>query len=176
MKHYVPLVLFPYMLLLDLFLFLRSGHVGALPAAAGCAVVVLAVALNAAGLFLVARCLIRAGKDACTGTAGGRAGPELAGRVLAVKLLHIPAYLCMFVIGFSVVMLPLGFLITLMCFCIDCWTIALSGLLMTFALVAKCRRGEIPVKRAVLHSVLAFLFCIDVADAFYVKHALVQKV
>ncbi|MBQ2313931.1 MAG: hypothetical protein II187_03425, partial [Treponema sp.] len=61
MKHYVPLVLFPYMLLLDLFLFLRSGHVGSLPAAAGCAVVVLAVALNAAGLFLVARCLIRAG-------------------------------------------------------------------------------------------------------------------
>ena len=85
MKHYVPLVLFPYMLLLDLFLFLRSGHVGTLPAAAGCAVVVLAVALNAAGLFLVARCLIRAGKDACTGTAGGRAGPELAGRVLACR-------------------------------------------------------------------------------------------
>jgi len=62
------------------------------------------------------------------------------------------SYIFIFVLGFAMLTLPLGFIITICCFIADCWSIFFTGLPMTFALIAKYRRKKISKKTNITFS------------------------
>lgn len=166
MNAFVPLLVLPYLLVADFHFLLASGKLDALPEPLETGIVVLVLALNAAELFFCIRCLVRALKT----VRGGDGGALLVRKAAAVKLLHIPAYLYFFCVGCIMLLFPhMGFVITLLCFLSDLWSISLTGLLMAIALYGAYRRRNVSLRQTVLHGILSFIFCADVIDALYLR-------
>lgn len=103
---------------------------------------------------------------------------SLAKTVMLVKLLQIPGYIAVFVLGFCLMLsiFTYAFIILLVLF--DVITLLMSGLLCTAAVIGAAREGHIPFLRSLWVVLLQFVFCADVAAAviFYIqlKRASVQ--
>lgn len=82
-----------------------------------------------------------------------------------IKLIHIPAYLLIFVLGLLCTMTIFTIGITLVLMLLDGMTIMLSGLVGLGGIVGSLKADKIPVKRAVIHGILQFVYCIDIVSS-----------
>ena len=163
MKKYIAVILFPYFILINLYFFTQSGHLSHYPSVARIFIGSVFVLANAIELFFVIRCIIKSFKASFA----ENADPLSIKHIIITKLCQIPAYILIFLIGFLCFPIRLGFLITLFCFIGDFWSISITGLLMTTAMIDSLRRGFFSKRAAVIHSILAFIFCIDIVDGIY---------
>lgn len=168
MKKYITLILFPYFAIINIFTFLFSGYLSELPNFLNLVIYFFSLSANIIELFFAIKCLINIGIE----NFNNNGNTDFMKNILYVKFLHIPAYIFIFILGFAMLTVPLGFIITICCFIADCWSIFFTGLPMTFALIAKYRRKKISKKFAVVHSILAFIFCLDIIDGVYLKRKL----
>ncbi len=165
MRKFIPLILFPYLAAFDINAIFESGYLSKLPKSASMALGILFIALNVVEFLFLANCIIWTGKKLFS----EKDNSYLLRRIINVKLIQIPAYIYIFIVGFLLFTLPLGFIITIICFIADCWSIFFTGLLVSLSMGAKLRRKEISAKFAILHGILSFIFCIDVIDGIFLK-------
>lgn len=92
--------------------------------------------------------------------AGGALGAARLNMV--IKLVQIPAYLVIFLLGlvFSLTIFGIGFVIFF--FFIDCVSIAMSGFIGVAAVVRSYAAGFVTLKRGVLLAALQFMFVADI--------------
>ena len=100
-----------------------------------------------------------------TGIAGKRKSSELLRMNMVIKLIHIPAYMLIFAFGLicSLTIFTVG--ITIVLVLLDGMTIALSGLIGLSGIVRGFRENRITKQRAVIHSILQFIYCVDVINS-----------
>ena len=165
MKKYIAQVLFPYLAILDIHIWMDTSSER--PKFFS----FLLLAVNLIELFFVTKSLISTWKMSF----GNNSTSECMKNIVYVKLLHIPAYVYIFAFGFAMFCLPLGFIISIFCFFVDSWTIFITGLSMTIALVAKYKQKEVSGKFALVHSILAFVFCLDIIDGLYLRFKILKK-
>ena len=103
---------------------------------------------------------------------------------MLIKLLHIPFYLLVFLIGvlmFMAMVVPalvfVSPLIIFMLFMVDLFLMITSSMYGVSALVKAARQGKVTKKYAVLHGILHFLFVTDVISAIcvFVKMSTVRR-
>jgi MFS family permease len=84
---------------------------------------------------------------------------------MMIKLLHIPAYLLIFVFGLlcTITIFTIGVTIVLMI--LDGMTILLSGLVGLGGIIGSLRENKISTKKAVIHGILQFIYCADVISS-----------
>lgn len=87
---------------------------------------------------------------------------ELALFNMIIKLLHIPAYLILFFIGFAGLLSIKFVAITLIVFLYDCCVMLLSGLVGISAALRAKAEGRINTGWTVFFCISSFVFCIDV--------------
>lgn len=138
MKKYITLILFPYFAIINIFTFLFSGYLSELPNFLNLVIYFFSLSANIIELFFAIKCLINIGIE----NFNNNGNTDFMKNILYVKFLHIPAYIFIFILGFAMLTVPLGFIITICCFIADCWSIFFTGLPMTFALIAKYRRKK----------------------------------
>lgn len=163
MKKYISVILFPYFILINLFFFTGAGNFSDYPQPVKILLYSAFFLVNGAEIFFVIACIIRAFKAAFS----EEPDASFMKQVIISKLLQIPAYILIFMIGFICFPIRLGFLITLFCFAGDLLSIAITGLLMTSVMIAGLRGKIVSKSSAIVHGILSFIFCIDVADAIY---------
>lgn len=90
---------------------------------------------------------------------------QTAKLAMIVKLVQIPAYAAIFILGlaFSLTIFGIGFVAFF--FIADCITIVMTGLIGTAASVRAYLTGQLPLKRAILFALLQFVFVVDIAAA-----------
>ena len=96
---------------------------------------------------------------------------SLAKTAMLVKLLQIPAYGLIFLMGvmFMITLFTIPFAIGLLL--LDCLSVFLSGLITISAVSNAARQGLMPYRRSLWVILLQFIFCADViaATVFYFK-------
>lgn len=93
---------------------------------------------------------------------------ELARTNMIIKLVQIPAYFLIFVIGFICMITIFTIGISLVLMLLDCASILFSGLVGVSA-VKRCHGDNIlSTNETVLHGILQFLFCADIVSAIIV--------
>lgn len=87
---------------------------------------------------------------------------------MVIKIVQVPAYLCIFVVGFVCLLtiFMLGFSFALVVF--DCAAIILSGLIGVSAVSRSYAEGMLSQTEMVIHSILQFIFCLDVISSIIV--------
>ena len=87
---------------------------------------------------------------------------SLAKTAMIIKLIQIPAYVAIYVMGIlmaiSLFTIPFAFAL----FLLDCLALALTGLLNLSAVIEACREGKTTVKKSWWVIVLQAVFCADV--------------
>jgi len=95
----------------------------------------------------------------------------LAKTAMIVKLIQVPAYVVIFVLGvlFAVSIFTIPFSVGL--FLLDCWMLLLSGLLTVAAAINAVRQGVFKSKEVIWILVLQLVFCADVVTSivFYLR-------
>ena len=96
---------------------------------------------------------------------------QLAKCAMVVKLLQVPAYIAIFVLGVLLVLAIFTIPFALGLFLIDCLTLLLTGLMTVAAAINAVRQGHCKTKETVWVIILQFIFCADVVAAavFYRK-------
>lgn len=94
-----------------------------------------------------------------------RSAKELLGINLAVKALHVPAYVFLFLAGFAslITIFTAGFAVVFMI--LDGLTIVLSGLVGLSAVLRLRDEGKLTLSQTGLHGLLQFVFCADLASS-----------
>jgi len=89
----------------------------------------------------------------------------LAKTAMIVKLIQIPAYAAIFVLGalFALSLITLGF--TVLMILADCLTLVMTGLINVAAVILADREKRIPLRKTAWVIVCQFFFCIDVIAA-----------
>ena len=97
--------------------------------------------------------------------AGGQSGACAAKLCMIVKLVQIPAYVAIFVLGvmFSITIFGVAFVVLFVL--IDCAAIAMSGFMSACTLFKCCRQKLLPLGSAVAFGIGQFVFCADVVLA-----------
>lgn len=160
-RKYIPLMtaaIFPYLVLLGIFCCFSNFLMER-------------VFRNNAYLLLLCLLMIWVGSfllvtGICTVGAGKRwTALELAKANMVVKLVQIPAYVLIFLMGLActITIFTIGF--TVVFFFLDCLSIVLTGLIGLGAAKLGCREGILSKKETLLYGVLPFLFCLDVICA-----------
>ncbi len=87
---------------------------------------------------------------------------------MIIKLIHIPAYLLIFVIGLicMLTIFTIGLSIVLMV--LDGMTIVLSGLIGLGGVIRSLRDKKISITAAVIHGILQFVFCADIISSIVI--------
>lgn len=87
---------------------------------------------------------------------------------MIIKLIHIPAYLLIFVFGLlcTITIFTIGITIVLMI--LDGMTIVLSGLIGLGGVIGSLREDKISIKKAVMHGILQFVYCADIISAIVI--------
>ena len=95
----------------------------------------------------------------------------LAKHAMILKLIQIPAYILIFIVGAAMMLTIVTFAFSIGLFLLDCVTLFLSGLPILAAAINAARDGTMPLKRSVWVIVLQCIFCADVVAAivFYRK-------
>lgn len=84
---------------------------------------------------------------------------------MVVKLIHIPAYLFIFVIGWSCMLTIFTFAVTIILMILDGLTITLSGLIGLSGVIRSLSEMRITKKTAIIYAILQFVFCADVISS-----------
>ena len=96
---------------------------------------------------------------------------SVAKTVMIIKLMQIPAYILIFVLGvlFLITIFTLPFSVAL--FLLDILTLLMTGLLEVGAVVLAVRQSRVGFKENLWIVIFQFLFCIDVVASviFYIK-------
>lgn len=87
---------------------------------------------------------------------------SMAKTAVIVKLIQIPAYIAVFVVGVLCTITVFTIPFTVGMFLLDCVTLFLSGLLTIAAVINAVRRGDFPFKHVFWIILLQFVFCADV--------------
>ncbi len=87
--------------------------------------------------------------------------------VLAVKLLHIPAYIIIFLLGIMFSVMIFTFVISFLFIIFDVILITVTGMLGTTAAIRAYKEGKCSLKWAIFLSVCQYIFCIDVFVSLY---------
>ncbi len=87
---------------------------------------------------------------------------------LLVKLVHIPAYVCIFLMGIvAALMFFMTFPLILMFILFDCIILLLSSSISVFALAKNIKNNKI---LSVVALICQFIFCADVISLFVLNH------
>lgn len=86
----------------------------------------------------------------------------LSKRIMIVKLIQIPAYVVIFVLGVLLALTIFTYPVSFALFLLDCLTVFLTGLLVTAAAINSVRQGAFQCKHIIWIIVLQFIFCADV--------------
>lgn len=97
---------------------------------------------------------------------------SLAKTAWIVKLIQIPAYLAIFVLGVIFLTSIFLFAFTLVLMLLDYVSILMSGMLCSAAVINGSRSGKIRLKSNIWIIVLQFIFCADVVAAGICHHRL----
>jgi len=87
---------------------------------------------------------------------------------MVIKLVHIPAYVIIFILGFAFMLTIFTFAISIVLWILDVMTIILSGLIGLSGVIRSYREEKISKKSAIIHGILQFVFCLDVISAIIV--------
>lgn len=90
---------------------------------------------------------------------------ELAKINMTIKLIQIPAYIFLFIVGIACMFTIFTFGISFVLLALDCAAIFLSGLIGVSAVKQNYIDGILSPKELFLYSILQFIFCIDVVSA-----------
>ena len=90
---------------------------------------------------------------------------ELARTNMIVKLIQIPAYIFIFIIGLLCTVMIFTIGISFVLVLIDAFSIGLTGLFATASFQNLNREGTITRKTQLIYSIASFLFCVDVIIA-----------
>lgn len=95
---------------------------------------------------------------------------SLAKTAMLIKLLQIPAYILIFVLGVALALTIFTILFTFVLAIIDIITLTLTGLITVSSVINAARDGIIEFKKSLWVVILQFFFCADVVAAivFYV--------
>lgn len=97
---------------------------------------------------------------------------SLAKTAWIVKLIQIPAYLAIFVLGVIFLTSIFLFAFTLVLMLLDYASILMSGMLCSAAVINGSRSGKIRLKSNIWIIILQFIFCADVVAAGICHHRL----
>lgn len=91
---------------------------------------------------------------------------------MLIKLLHMPAYTVIFLIGLLYASTVIGLIVTVSLLIIDCIVIFFSGMVGVIGILKMKREGKISSGQAVKYGICQFIFCIDVINAvvLYIKN------
>ena len=96
---------------------------------------------------------------------------SLAKIAMLVKLIQVPAYLLIFILGvlFAITIFTFPFSIGL--FLIDCLSVFSTGLWAASAVIITIRQGTFKPQEVFWAIILSFIFCVDVVSSvvFYIK-------
>jgi len=81
---------------------------------------------------------------------------------MLIKLLHVPAYVCLFIIGMGGAMLVKFLPVTFAIFLFDCVLIFFSGMIMLSAVICAVKEKKLEAGQALFFGITSFIFCIDV--------------
>ena len=84
---------------------------------------------------------------------------------MVIKLVHIPAYVLIFVLGLAFMVTIFTFAITIILVIFDMMTIFMTGLIGLSGVIRACCEKKISIKSAIIHGILQFVFCLDVFSA-----------
>ncbi len=115
------------------------------------------------GWYFVA--LISAVITFVSGITNKRKSLEMLRINMIVKLIHVPAYLCIFVVGLGCMLTIFTFGITIIFILLDLMTIVLSGLIGLGGILRSLRENKISIKAAVIHGIFQFVFCADIISS-----------
>lgn len=90
---------------------------------------------------------------------------ELAKINMTIKLIQIPAYLFLFIIGIACMFTIFTFAISFILLALDCASIFLSGLIGVSAVKQNYTNGTLSTKQLFLYGILQFIFCADVISS-----------
>lgn len=95
---------------------------------------------------------------------------SLAKSALIIKLIQVPAYIAIFVLGLMFAITIFTFAFSIFFILIDCLTLALTGLLTVSSVINAVKNGTIRIKEVIWVIILQFVFCADVvASIIYYK-------
>lgn len=84
---------------------------------------------------------------------------------MMIKLIHIPAYILIFLIGFLCLFTIFTIGVSLVLMILDCVTVFSSGLIGLSGVIRSRKANLISKKTANIHGILQFVFCADVISA-----------
>ena len=93
---------------------------------------------------------------------------ELSRLNMLIKLLSIPAYIMIFIIGILCFITIFTFVVSFILIILDCMAILLSGLIGVCAIKRCYDNKAISSKEMILHSILQFIFCVDIISSIIV--------
>jgi len=157
----LAVILPPYVFVLWLFVFIKYGNSMLLLwiAAAGIVLYIAALACSLSVLFGCVKNKLNA--------------REILRMNMFVKLLHVPAYLVIFVLGVG---FALSFFLTLFVIVLvasNCLTIFSSGLIGAGGLFRGVKENMFPKNTAIILGILQFIFCADVVSAALAYHRVI---
>lgn len=96
---------------------------------------------------------------------------QLAKSAIVMKLILLPSYLVIFVLGFFLMITIFTFPFSIGLFLLDCLTLFLTGLFNLAAIINSVRQGFFKTKEVIWIAILQFIFCADVIASlvFYYK-------
>lgn len=87
---------------------------------------------------------------------------------MLIKLIQIPAYVLIFLIGSVCLFTIFTFAISFVLMLLDCMAILLSGLIGISAVKRSHTEGVLSTKELFIHGILQFIFCADVVSSVIV--------
>lgn len=87
---------------------------------------------------------------------------------MIIKLIHIPAYVFIFIIGLACMFTIFTAGITIVLMILDEMTIVISGLIGLGCIIRSLREDKISIKVAVINGILQFVFCADVISSIII--------
>jgi hypothetical protein len=97
-----------------------------------------------------------------------RSAQEVARINMIVKLLHIPAYIIIFIIGLFGLITIFTMAISIVLVIMDCMTIFLTGLIGLGGIIRGLGENKLSKKEAVIHAIFQFVFCADIISSIIV--------
>ena len=95
---------------------------------------------------------------------------SMAKTAMLIKLIQIPAYIMIFVLGVAMTIAILTIPFTIALFWIDCLCLFLTGLPVLSSIICALRQGTIKFRDVIWVIILQFVFCADVvASIIYYK-------
>ena len=171
----IPTILLPYLILLSLATVFYSTRISFFT-------FIMDKVFHANGLYLLAAiflyCIITTALGIVCFAASIKGNWDallLSKRVMIIKLVQIPAYTVIFVLGVLLALTIFTYPVSFALFLLDCLTVFLTGLLVTAAAVNAVRQGNLQYKNVIWIIVLQFIFCADVVASILFYWMLKKK-